>query len=248
MGIIELRDIHFAYQDARFINKLSLHVENGDFIGLVGPNGSGKTTMLKLMAGLIKPAAGDVVLWNKSLHTYKGSDRAKLMSYLPQMLDITLPIKVREIVALGLSPYDVQQDISIESAMDMVAISDKAGYDFCRLSGGEKRRVFIAMTLMQRAGLLLLDEPLANLDIKFQLEIMNLLRDLNVARKMTVVMAIHDLSMAFYFDRIVLVKEGQILADGRPDKVLNDDSIKEVFGVDVKIFFNSNGRPAISYP
>jgi iron complex transport system ATP-binding protein len=248
MGILELKDITFRYEDSAFINNLSLSVEDGEFIGLIGPNGSGKTTLLKLLAGLIKPAWGEVLLWGKSLSSYKGKDRAKLISYLPQMIDVNIPVMVREIVKMGLSPYDILPAISIEAAMDMVGIQDKADLIFSRLSGGEKRRAFIAMTLVQCSGLLLLDEPLANLDIKYQLELMSLLRDLNFNKKIGVIMAVHDISMAFYFDRILIVKEGQIVADGRPSEVLTESSIRQAFGVDIKILGGESGKPGIIYP
>lgn len=248
MGILELRDILFRYDNAVFIDELSLSVEDGEFIGVIGPNGSGKTTLLKLLAGLIRPASGEVLLWGKSLHSYKGKDRAKLISYLPQMLDVAIPVTVREIVRMGLSPYDIPSAISVDMAMDMVGILDKEDFIFSKLSGGEKRRVFLAMTLVQCAGLLLLDEPLANLDIKYQIELISLLRDLNLNRKIGVMMAVHDISMAFYFDRILIVKEGEIVADGKPLEVLTERSIRDAFGVDVRLLFGEPGKPGIIYP
>jgi iron complex transport system ATP-binding protein len=248
MGILELSDILFRYDDAVFIDELSLSVEDGEFIGVIGPNGSGKTTLLKLLAGLIKPESGEVLLWGKSLNSYKGRDRAKLISYLPQMIDVSIPVTVREIVKMGLSPYDIPPDISVDMAMHMVGMGDKADFIFSRLSGGEKRRAFIAMTLVQCAGLLLLDEPLANLDIKYQIELISLLRDLNLNRKIGVMMAVHDIGMAFYFDRILIVKEGQIVADGIPLEVLTESSIRDAFGVDVRLLFGEPGKPGIIYP
>ncbi len=123
----------------------------------------------------------------------------------------------------------------MDDALGMVGLLEKRDTLITNLSGGERRRAYIAMTLLQGAGILLLDEPLANLDIKFQVEIMRLLRELNSRRNISIVMALHDVNLALQFDRLVLVKEGRLLGDGAPGEVLNRELIREAFDIDVSV-------------
>ncbi len=126
-NILELSNVSYSYrkQDP-LISSISLSVGQGEFIGLLGANGSGKSTILKLGSGILRPHAGEVLLWSKPLHTYRNRDRAKLISYLPQTLDITVPFTVRELVAMGLYPYDIPPAMSIDSALEIVGLLDKA--------------------------------------------------------------------------------------------------------------------------
>lgn len=213
----------------------------------MGPNASGKSTLLKLSAGMIKPSSGSVMLWGNDIHQYKGKDRAKLISYLPQMLDISIPLKVKDIVQMGFYPYDIPPELDIDRALDMVGLNDKKEMYINQLSGGEVRRVFFAMTLIQGAGIVLLDEPLANLDIKYQIEIIKLLREIVKKRYITVLMAIHDLNLALQFDRVILIKEGKIIGDGKPEEVLTESKLQLVFNIDIKVFQYNNGKASIRY-
>lgn len=245
-AIVEFKEVSFSYGRQKFMEGLNLRVKEADFIGLLGANGSGKSTILKLMAGILKPAMGAVRLWDKPIDSYRNKDRAKLISYLPQMLDITVPFRLRELVGMGLYPYDSQPPMNIADALGMVGLKDRAGSLVINLSGGERRRAFIAMTLIQGAGVLLLDEPLANLDIKYQLELIRLLKELNEKRNITVVMALHDINLALGFGSLLLIKEGRVLGIGRPEEVLNDALLKEAFETDITI--KRNGTHAyISY-
>ena len=166
-AILWLDRVSFSYEKGRpFIRDLSFAVGEGGFIGLLGANGSGKSTIMKLGCGILKPSSGTASLWGEALHIYNSRDRAKLISYLPQTLDITVPFTVRELAGMGLYPYDIPPAMSVDEALDMVGLAEKSGALLTDLSGGERRRNVIAMTLVQGAGVLLLDEPLANLEIK----------------------------------------------------------------------------------
>jgi iron complex transport system ATP-binding protein len=234
--ILELDGICFSYEkNSPFIRDLAFSVGEGDFIGLLGANGSGKSTILKLASGILKPSSGSLILWGKELLAEKGKDRAKLISYLPQTLDVNLPFTIKELVNMGLYPYEIPPAMDADDALDMVGLRSKANARLTDLSGGERRRVFIAMTLLQGAGLLLLDEPLANLDIKYQIELMKLLKHLRETRKLSVVMALHDINMAMQFDNVILVKSGGIIGSGKPEDVLTRDLVKQAFDVDVKV-------------
>jgi ABC-type cobalamin/Fe3+-siderophores transport system ATPase subunit len=234
--ILELQDVSYSYDRGKpFINKLSFAIGEGDFIGLLGANGSGKSTIMKLSCGLLAPTSGERRLWGRDLGAIHHKDRAKLISYLPQTLDISVPFTIRELVSMGLYPYDIPPAMSVDDALDMVGLTEKADAHLTDLSGGERRRTFIAMTLLQGAGLLLLDEPLANLDIKYQIELVKLLKKLRAERNISVVMALHDINIALQFDEVMLIKEGNIIGAGRPDKVLSRDMLKHAFDVDVEI-------------
>lgn len=248
LPVLELHNIGFAYdRNKRFISNLTFSVVNGEFIGLLGANGSGKSTILKLASGILRPSGGHVKLWGKPLQSYKNKDRAKLLCYLPQLLDINVPFKVRELVSMGLYPYDIPPEISVDEALDLVGLKEKSESYITNLSGGERRRTFIAMTLLQGAGLLLLDEPLANLDIKYQIEILRLLQDLKEKKNISIIMALHDINTALQFEKVMLIKDGKILGTGIPEKVLTKDLLKEAFDVGIEIRKHDSGGAYISY-
>jgi ABC-type cobalamin/Fe3+-siderophores transport system ATPase subunit len=234
--ILELDRVCYSYDRNRaFIHDLSFLIGAGDFIGLLGANGSGKSTIMKLASGILKPSSGSIMLWGKTLADTSNRDRAKLISYLPQTLDISVPFAVRELVSMGLYPYDIPPAMSVEEALDMVGLTDKADARLTDLSGGERRRTFIAMTLLQGAGLLLLDEPLANLDIKYQIELVRLLKKLREVKNISVVMALHDINIALQFEKVILVKDGNIIGSGRPDEVLSRGMLKQAFDIDIEV-------------
>ncbi len=246
--ILELDKVAFSYSgDKEFINDLTFSISNGEFIGLLGPNGSGKSTILRLASGILKPCEGRINLWGKSLGAYRNKDRAKLLCYLPQLFDINPLFRVREIVSMGLYPYDIPPSIGVEEALDMVGLKGKAACSITKLSGGEKRRTFIAMTLLQGAGLLLLDEPLANLDIKYQIELLRLLKGLKEKQDISVIMALHDINIALQFEKVILIKEGRVLGIGRPEDVLTEKMLKEAFDVTIEIRRADYGKAYISY-
>ena len=246
--ILDIDGVCYSYdRDRPFIQDLSFSVGEGEFIGLLGANGSGKSTILKLGSGILKPSSGSLLLWGKDMHSLNNRDRAKLISYLPQTLDISVPFTVRELVGMGLYPYDIPPAMTVDDALDMVGLSDKANAHLPDLSGGEKRRTFIAMTLLQGAGLLLLDEPLANLDIKYQIDLVRLLRRLKEERNISVVMALHDINMALQFESVILIQEGKILASGNPEAVLTRDMVKQAFAVNVEIKRTGTDSIYVSY-
>lgn len=238
--ILEFEGVAFAYQrNQDFIKDLTFSIANGEFIGLLGANGSGKSTILKLASGFLRPSQGSIRLWRRPLQSYKSKDKAKLLCYLPQLLDINMPFKVRELVSMGLYPYDILPEMTVEESLEIVGLIEKSESYISNLSGGERRRAFISMTLLQGAGLVLLDEPLANLDIKYQIEIMRLLRELQDQKHISVIMALHDINMALQFERVMVIKEGRIVGMGNPEMILSEDLLKEAF--DVSIEMEKNG-------
>jgi iron complex transport system ATP-binding protein len=246
--ILELKNVSFRYPGNNLIvDDLSFSIGNGEFIGLLGANGSGKSTILKLASGMLRPTAGDISLWDKPLSAYRNKDRAKLLCYFPQHLDVNVPFTVREIVGMGLYPYDIPPQITVDEAVEMVGLGEKAETYVTNLSGGERRRVFIAMTLIQGAGILLLDEPLANLDIKYQIEFLRLLRGLQEKKGISVIMALHDINVALQFEKVMLIKEGSILDIGIPETVLTGEMIRQAFDVDIEVRKSDRGGAYITH-
>jgi iron complex transport system ATP-binding protein len=246
--ILEFRGVSFNYPGGKPIAEdLSFSIGNGEFIGLLGANGSGKSTILKLASGMLHPAAGSITLWDKPLSGYRNKDRAKLLSYFPQHLDVNVPFTVRELVGMGLYPYDIPPQMTVDEAVDLVGLAEKTETYITNLSGGERRRVFIAMTLIQGAGLLLLDEPLANLDIKYQIEFLRLLRRLQETKGMSIIMALHDINIALQFEKVMLIKSGSILGAGGPEKVLTGAMIEQAFDVSVEIKKSDRGKSYIMH-
>src|SRR3990172_6980843 len=246
--ILQFDDVGFFYEkNKEFIHELSFTVSDREFIGLLGANGSGKSTILKLASGILNPSNGSIRLWGKPIQSFRYKDRAKLLSYLPQLLDMNVPFRVRELVAMGLYPYDIIPEMTLSEALEMVGLEGKANLYIRNLSGGERRRAFIAMTLLQGAGLLLLDEPLANLDIKYQIEILRLLRGLKEKKNISIIMALHDINIALQFEKVILIKDGKILGIGNPESVLTKNMLKDAFDVAIEIKREHSGGAYISY-
>lgn len=242
MKILELKGVSFSYTNEVFIENLDVSIGEASLSGLIGPNGSGKSTIMKIASGILRPAAGKVLLWGKDIMEYKGKDRAKLISYLPQLLDTQLPFTVQELVSMGAYPYKIPPELTVQEAIRLVGLEDASESLITELSGGEKRRAFIAMTLLQGAGLILLDEPLANLDIRYQVELMKLLKRLRDEKGISILMALHDINLIHHFDNLFVVKGGKLIAYGTPREIANGDLLGEVYGVDITIYPQEDGR------
>lgn len=247
-AILELENLRFTYShDREFINHLSFSLQEGEFIALLGANGSGKSTILKLASGILQPSSGLITLWSKPLQSFRNKDRAKLLCYLPQLLDLQVPFRVRDLAGMGFYPYDILPETTIGEALETVGLRDKADCLITNVSGGEKRRAFIAMTLLQGAGILLLDEPLANLDIKYQIEILRLLNHLREDKGISIIMALHDINVALQFEKVIVLKEGRIIGLGSPENVLTEAMFKEAFDLEIAVKRDITGKAHISY-
>jgi len=247
MGILDLKNVAYSFGNGDFIRDLSMSLDGGEFVGLIGANGSGKSTILKLSAGILKKRVGEIALWGRPLDSLRSKDRAKLISYLPQTLDMNIPFTVRELVSMGRYPYDILPDLSPDEALAMVGLGDKAHAPIAELSGGERRRAYIGMTLQQGAGILLLDEPLANLDLKFQIETIRLLKRLRDDKGMSIIMALHDINLAFEFDRVCVVREGKYIASGPPHSIITGELLRDAFGVHVRVHHHGLAGISFSY-
>jgi len=235
MTTLEFADVAFSYRLPGFIERMSFSVAEGELVGLMGPNGAGKSTILKLAAGLLSPHEGRVLVGGKAIGSYSGKERAKQIAYLPQILDLQAPFRVGELVRMGQYPYEGSRALRVEEALHTVGLQEKEKTRLAELSGGERRRAYIAMTLVQGARVLLLDEPLAGLDIKYQFELHRLLKDIAREKEVTVFMSLHDIGMGALLDRLIMIKEGGVIAQGEPGNVLTDEIVQNAYDLNESI-------------
>ena len=224
--MLRATDVSFAYRDGapRVIDNVSIAIERGDLVGLLGPNGSGKTTMLKLIGGMLRPTQGSVEFERRRLADWPRREVARRIAYVPQETHAPFDFSVLEIVLMGrfphLGPFALEgpEDLAVaERALEATATSAFSSRLFHTLSGGEKQRVVIASALAQAPELLLLDEPTASLDVGHQLEVQQLLTRLNSHGNpnVTIVLSTHDLNFAASLcRRLVLIRDGRVLASG----------------------------------
>ncbi len=234
---LEISGVSYRYGATNAVSELDLALTNGELAALIGPNGSGKSTALKLGCGILKPTCGEVRLWGKPIGEFKGFDRAKLISYMPQMINVSAPFRVNELVEMGRYPYSIGSAHTVDEALELVGLIEKRRAYLAELSGGELRRAFIAMMLVQGAGVLLLDEPLANLDIKYQVELIRILGEIVAAGEFSVLMALHDLNTVRHFESVSVIKNGSLHSRGTPEAILTAGLIEEVFEVDANDVF-----------
>ena len=240
---LQIRQVHFSYLDGFNLDNINLSINAGEMIGLLGPNGSGKTTLIKLVSGILKPTQGGIRLDGSDLSHLSRKSIARRVAVVPQHFHIAFAFTTTEIVTLGRTPFlkafagETEADRRlVADALERIGISELAKRHFDELSGGERQKVILAMALAQQPKLLLLDEPTVHLDIAHQVEILELVRSLNAAQGLTVVAAIHDLNLAsLYFDRLILLKEGKVWADGTPAQVLTEAKIRDVFSTLVRV-------------
>jgi iron complex transport system ATP-binding protein len=231
--LISLRDVEFAYDERPVLRRISFALEDGDFVGIVGPNGSGKSTLIDLIDGILRPAAGEVLVNGIATGKYRRRDMAQEVALVPQHFDLDFDLSVREVVEMGsyCRGNDAASCGNAELTLARLGVAHLAARRFTELSGGEKQLVVLAQALMQRAELLLLDEPASALDVSHQLRLFDLLRQLN-AEGLTVLCILHDLNLALhYFDKLLVLSDGEVAAYGPPDEVLRPEIVEAVYGV-----------------
>ncbi|MBN1786447.1 MAG: heme ABC transporter ATP-binding protein [Candidatus Methanofastidiosa archaeon] len=242
MGI-NIDELKFAYKDKEVLKSIGFDTHRGEMVALLGPNGSGKTTLLKILAKILCPDCGIINIDNRGLEGITPKELAKEMAVIPQSFDTTFSFTAHDIVLMGRTPHlsrwgsEKERDFEVvRGAMEKTNTWQFKDKLFYNLSGGEKQRVIIARALAQEPHILLLDEPTSSLDINHQIEILATVRSLVDNENMMVIAAFHDLNMAAkYFDRILLLHNGEVYADGPPERVITEENIKEVFGVDVVV-------------
>lgn len=235
--MIKLDHVTFAYEETPVLKEISVNLSAGDFCAVIGPNGSGKTTLLKTIAGLLSPQKGYISVDNKEVKAYSPLELARKVAYVSQRQDIVFDFTVFDTVMMGRNPYQSRWEFSTDSDEKIVSevleichlthLKDRLLYN---LSGGEMQRAMIARAMAQQTPVMLLDEPLANLDINHKFEIMDILAGLNRDRKVIILLVIHDFSFALqYASDVILLKENTLRYYGAAKEVLTPQIIKELF-------------------
>lgn len=253
VNAIEVKDLSFSYgkNSTDILHNINLSVKSGEFLGIIGPNGGGKSTLIKQMGGLLTPSSGQVLINGRDLNRIKNAEKAREVAMVNQQNIFVFDFTVEEMVAMGRIPHGHRLSAMtakdwdiVTEMMDRCSVGHLAKRSVNRLSGGELQRALIARALTQETPILLLDEPVSQLDLRFQWEIMDLAQAL---QHKTVVIVLHDLNLAARFcDRLVLLGGGQIITEGSPELVLTPENLKNAYGVSAEIETNkTTSRPFI---
>ena len=251
---LHVKDVSVGYGERTVLDTLNVDIKRGAVTSIVGPNGCGKSTLLRTMSRLLNPTKGEIVLDGKSIHDIPTRKLATQLGLLPQTPIAPDGIVVADLVGRGRTPHQgilgrwSQQDYDIVAeALETTGISDLAERSIDELSGGQRQRVWIAIALAQRTETLLLDEPTTYLDVKHQLDVLDLLTELNRDRGTTIVMVLHYLNLAArYSDELVAVSGGKVFAHGHPREVITKENVKSVFGIDSVIITDPvSDQPAV---
>ena len=243
MSTLEARDLSCGYGRRRVFEALTLAANAGEVLVLLGPNGAGKTTLLRALARLLRPMHGSVLLYDKDIWTLRTDEVSRRLAIMPQAEHRDWSLTVEDAVRFGrvphrgwLLPYRPLDRQIVEQALSNMSLFALRSRPITELSGGEWRRVVLARALAQEAKVLLLDEPTAGLDLKFQVEVLRLVRRLATEQQLVVVLTLHDLNQAsFYGHRLALLSDQALKAIGSPQEVLTEELISETFGVPVAV-------------
>ncbi len=247
--IINCSNLGFSYNGTDVLNGINLSIDPGKMVGILGANGAGKSTLLKILCGVLKPKRGEALFNDKALSKMDRREIAKGIAYIPQDPMFAFPFTVNEVVLMGRAPYigrfefEREQDKEVaKRAMETVGIIHLKDRLISEVSAGERQLTSIARGLVQEPEIMILDEPATYLDVKHRTEIMNILRGLKEEKGISVLAATHDIfSSLFYFDEIMILKDGEVLAHGKADQIINNETLSTAYGIEV-IVRKENGR------
>jgi iron complex transport system ATP-binding protein len=254
---LAVRDLRFGYRRGaagrEVLRGVDLEIGAGELVGLLGTNGCGKTTLLRLIAGSLRPAAGELLLWGRPAMNWSRGDLARRVAVLPQRQELPVGFTAGELVAMGRTPHSrrlfgstPEDEEAVERALRDADALELAHRPITELSGGEQQRVAVALALAQDPQLLLLDEPTVHLDLAHQVSVLATMDRLRHGRRLAVVAVLHDLSLAAAVGRVAVLSEGRIVADGAPDSVLTGELVRRVFGVETDEAWTALGRRLIA--
>lgn len=253
MSILTVHNLAFSYRNQPVLQDVSFSLDAGKLLVLLGPNASGKSTLMRLIMGRLRPSAGQIHWQGTDLQRYRPRDLARVVAYLPQSPLADDDQTVFDILRLGRSAYlgafgiESNHDLSIVMQVaERLQLTDLLDRRLDALSGGQRQRAFLARCLVQEPQAMVLDEPSTYLDLKHQIEMCRLLRSLAHERQLAIVMALHDLNLAAtYADELILLQQGRIIAHGSATTVLKPETLSEVYGVEVDVQNHTTGRPVI---
>ena len=239
---LQINNLKFSIDNEEILKDISFDIKNGAFVGIIGPNGSGKSTLLKNIYRVYKPSSGKIILDERVLSKLKEKECAQKIAVLAQESNTYFDFTVEQIVKMGRYPYkSIFEDYSkedlqiVRQTLQKVGLENDMNRTFSKLSGGEKQRALIARALVQNADFLILDEPTNHLDIGYQIQLMDLVKNL----KMTTLAAIHDINLAaMYCDYLIVIHKGKIIKVGSPEEVITVALLKEIFGVNAYVGIN----------
>jgi len=258
MAVLNAKDLTLQYDQRRVVEGLTAEIPEGKVTMIVGANACGKSTLLRGLSRLLKPAGGAVTLDGKDIHSRPAKELARILGLLPQHPTAPDGILVRDLVGRGRYPHQgffrswsagdlSHHDLAVQSALEATETLELAERNVDELSGGQRQRVWIAMALAQETEVLLLDEPTTYLDLAHQVEVLDLVTDLNRQRGTTVAIVLHDLNLAArYADHMIAMKGGRIVAEGTSTDVVTEDLVRDVFGLDSRVLPDPvSGTPLI---
>lgn len=247
---IEVDNLVFGYGESPILDGISFKIEKPQLVSVIGPNGVGKSTLIQCINRILEIDSGTIALRGKPLEDYSQKELAKIIGYVPCMSWTSFPMSVVDTVLMGRFPHSgnrrTDEDLrKVYSVLNLLGISDLALRPFNELSAGQHQKVMLARGLAQESKILLLDEPTANLDIKHQMGVTRILKELAHRKDITIIMICHDLNIASrYSDRIMMLHDGSIYADGTPEEVITKENIFAVYGVESDIV-TYDGRPHV---
>jgi iron complex transport system ATP-binding protein len=248
--MLRIHGLDFRYKNIDALKDVGIDLNKGEVLSIAGPNGAGKTTLLKCILGIVKPDKGIILIDGRDASRMKRPHLAKRISYVPQASPSKFPISVFDAVLMGRRPYIAwkpsQKDLEVVAdVLRSMDLEDVALRDFDQLSGGQKQKVLLARAFAQDTDYLLLDEPTSNLDLRHQMEVMEMISGMVKRKGMAAMLAMHDLNLASRFsDTIVMLNAGKIFCAGEPPQVMTVENIRSVYGVEATIS-ESNGHPHI---
>ncbi|WP_129595812.1 heme ABC transporter ATP-binding protein [Anaerophilus nitritogenes] len=240
---VKICEISFGYKDIKILDHISFYIPARAFVSIIGPNGSGKSTLLKNISSLLKPESGNIKIGEIDIHKISSKEIAKIIAVVPQETNIEFRFTTEDIVSMGRSPHisrfqseSIKDYKIVREAMELTHTYHLKDRVINELSGGERQRVIIARALAQEPKIILLDEPTSYLDIRHQIEILQLLKKLNQQDGMTVVAVLHDINLAARFStHMVLLKDGKIIESGSPDQVITIKNLKDAYEMDMVV-------------
>ncbi|MCG7409977.1 ABC transporter ATP-binding protein [Paenibacillus sp. ACRRX] len=235
--VIAAAGLYHSYGGRQVLHDVSLSVQAGEWLGIIGPNGSGKSTLLSLLSNAETPSKGAVSIYGKAVHAYKRKELSRLMAVLQQEALPPVHFTVRDIVEMGRFPYQSwfgsereDSGLIVDHIMSKLQLEQIADRPLDRLSGGQRQRAALGKLMAQSPSIVLLDEPTTYLDIRYQVQFMDVIRDWQQDCGLTVVSVLHDLNLAaLYCDRIMVMQEGVIAAEGTPQQLMTTELLQHVF-------------------
>ncbi len=256
MSFLKIDNLSWNYGDKEIIKNVHLKMERGKFYAIVGPNGSGKTTLLKNILRHLEPSKEKIFVDDKDLMAYSHKGLAMQLASVPQNTQISYDFTAYDVVMMGRSPYikrfsneTLEDDEIVIRAMEITDTLHLKNNSIQEISGGERQRIIIARAIAQQAKVMLLDEPISNLDMNHQIQVLDTVKKLCSESKLTVITVLHDLNIASqYADEIIFIQNGQILERGLPEEILREDLIKKVYGTNFHLMTNPVTKKPLVIP